>query len=466
MAKTHDDFIKELSTINPEIEVIGQYTRAVDRIEVKCKKCGKVWYPAAYSLTSGKSCPHCSAIRGSQKNNGITGTKTDKQFCEELRKLHPDIEPLDPYTSNKDSIRFVCQRCGHEWIAKPYSLLQGHGCPRCAKSGTSFMEQLILLSFRKVFGEKNVLSRNKSLIGMELDIVIPEYKLAIEPGNWFLHKRFLKRDTEKRLRCGEIGFRLITIYDKYPEHTEPPFLDNCFVYHDDLNKSDHSVIHDLINELFSKCEIVKNFSQAEWAALEEQAYEKSKSLTHEEFIKRLSAIRPDIEVVGKYENANRRIAVKCRECGFSWNGIPASLLAGDGCRKCGAKNRGKKERRKQEDFEKELNNLIPTIKVIGEYIGRHKPIKVQCLKCGTVWNPTPGSLLRKDHYNSDNNGCPTCAKSKMGTPKKKVMNIETGEVFDSAIQAGEQYGTVPSAIRQCCRGKSKSSNGYHWKYIE
>ena len=24
----------------------------------------------AYSLTSGKSCPHCSAIRGSQKNNG------------------------------------------------------------------------------------------------------------------------------------------------------------------------------------------------------------------------------------------------------------------------------------------------------------------------------------------------------------------------------------------------------------
>ena len=53
MAKTHDDYVKELSTINPEIEVIGKYTRAVDRIEVKCKKCGKVWNPVAYSLTSG-----------------------------------------------------------------------------------------------------------------------------------------------------------------------------------------------------------------------------------------------------------------------------------------------------------------------------------------------------------------------------------------------------------------------------
>ena len=466
MAKTHDDFVKELSKINPEIEVIGQYTRAVDRIEVKCKKCGKVWYPVAYSLTSGKSCPHCSAIRGSQKNNGITGTKTDEQFREELRKLHPNIEPLDSYTSNKDSIRFACQRCGHEWSAKPYSLLQGHGCPRCAKSGTSFMEQLILLSFCEVIGNENVISRDKSLIGMELDIVIPKYKLAIEPGNWFLHKRSLKRDTEKRLRCREIGFRLITIYDKYPENTDPPFLDDCYVYHDDLNKVDHIVIHNLIYALLSKCEIVRHFSQEEWGVLEERAYEKSKSLTHEEFIKRLSTIRPDIEVIGKYENANRRIAVKCRKCGFSWNGIPANLLAGDGCRKCGAIKRGHKERRKQEDFENELKNLVPTIKVIGEYIGRHKPIKVQCLKCGAVWNPTPGSLLRKEHYNSDNNGCPACSKSKMGTPKKRVMNIETGEVFDSAIQAGEQYGTVPSAIRQCCRGKSKSSNGYHWKYIE
>lgn len=466
MTKTHDDFVKELSEISPEIEVIGKYTRAVDRIEVKCKMCGMVWNPKAYSLTSGKSCPHCSKMRADRQYKGITSKKTDRQFREELEKLHPDVKPLGQYRSNKDSIRFACQRCGNEWIAKPYSLLQGHGCPRCAKSGTSFMEQLILLSFREVIGNEKVLSRDKSLIGMELDIVIPKFKLAIEPGNWMLHKRSFERDVEKRLRCKEVGFQLITIYDKYPENAEPPFSSNCYVYHDDLNIGDHLLIHNLINELFLKCEIDRRFSQAEWAILEEQAYENSKSLTHEEFVKRLFAIRPDIEVIGKYENANRRIAVKCRECGFSWNGIPASLLAGDGCRKCGARNRGYKERRQQEDFENQLYHLIPTVKVIGTYIGRHKPIEVQCLKCGTVWKPTPGSLLRKEHSNSDNNGCPACSKRKKGTPKKKVMNIDTGEIFESAISAGEQYGTVPSAIRQCCRGKSKSSNGYHWKYVE
>lgn len=140
MAKTHDEFVTELSTISPEIEVIGRYTRAVDRVEVKCKSCGKVWSPFAYSLTSGKSCPHCSAIRGSKNNMGATGTKSYKRFREELKAVHPNVESLSSYTSNKGTMEFVCHRCGHKWNAKPYSLLKDHGCPRCSKSGTSFME--------------------------------------------------------------------------------------------------------------------------------------------------------------------------------------------------------------------------------------------------------------------------------------------------------------------------------------
>ena len=466
MAKTHDDFVRELSTINPQIEVIGKYSRAIDRVEVRCKKCGRIWNPLAYSLSSGKSCPHCSAIRGAQKNKGSTGTKTDEQFRKELKMLHPDIESLDTYISNKESLRFACKRCGHEWTAKPYSLLQGHGCPRCAKSGTSFMEQLILLSFRKALGDENVLSRDKSLIGMELDIVVPLLKVAIEPGNWFLHKQSVKRDEEKRVRCKEKGFQLITIYDNYPRDTEPPFHEDCYIYSEDLNIADHSIIHSLINNLFVKYRIPKGFSNKEWSILEDNAYQNSKSLTHKDFVERLSAIRPDIEVVGKYENANRRIAVRCKNCGFSWNGVPANLLEGDGCRKCGAKIRGKKASKKQNDFENELKKFLPTIKVIGAYINRHIPIKVQCLICGTIWDPSPGSLLRKEHLNSDNNGCPKCSKSKKGTTPKRVMNIDTGQVFDSAIEAGKTYGIVPSAIRQCCRGISKTSKGYQWKYVE
>ena len=55
MAKTHDDFVKELSMINPEIEVIGKYTGRHNPIRVKCKRCGFEWEPIFSSLLRGSS---------------------------------------------------------------------------------------------------------------------------------------------------------------------------------------------------------------------------------------------------------------------------------------------------------------------------------------------------------------------------------------------------------------------------
>ena len=463
---TPESFKEKLYQINPNVELLSSFTKSTERIEVKCNRCGKIWFPKAFSLLQGHGCPNCSHIIGAKNNSGITGLRSYDTFIEELAQIDNTIEVVGEYINTHTNIECRCSRCNHVWKAKPYSLLQGHGCPRCAKSGTSFMEQLILLCFRKVLGDNCVLSRDRSLIDMELDIIIPCFKLAIEPGNWFLHQKSIKRDEQKRFLCKEKGYRLITIFDNYPKNIGPPFSENCYVFPDDLNIIDHSVIHTLIYDLFKECGIEREFSDSEWGYLEDSAYDNSKSFTNEDFINRLNDIRPDIEVLGKYENANRRIEVKCRNCGFTWYGVPANLLTGDGCRKCGAKARGDKSRKKQENFENELKNRIPTVKVIGTYISRHKPIRVQCLICETIWEPTPGSLLRKEHDKSGNSGCPTCAKINKGTPKKKVMNIESGEVFDSAIIAAEKYNTVPSAIRQCCRGKSKSSNGYHWKYIE
>lgn len=51
---------------------------------------------------------------------------------------------------------------------------------------------------------------------------------------------------------------------------------------------------------------------------------------------------------------------------------------------------------------------------------------------------------------------------------KRVMNIETGMVFDSVKKASIQYGKTSrtSHIRECCEGKRKSALGYHWRYVE
>lgn len=47
-----------------------------------------------------------------------------------------------------------------------------------------------------------------------------------------------------------------------------------------------------------------------------------------------------------------------------------------------------------------------------------------------------------------------------------VMCIETGEVFPCIRYASDKYGIQSSCISAACRGKIKTSGGYHWQYVD
>lgn len=59
-SQTHDEFIRKLSIVNPDIEVLGQYTNSISRIMVRCQGCGRVWSPKANDLSNGHGCPRCA----------------------------------------------------------------------------------------------------------------------------------------------------------------------------------------------------------------------------------------------------------------------------------------------------------------------------------------------------------------------------------------------------------------------
>lgn len=385
--------MEELKLINPEIRVIGKYTKAVNRLQVQCCNCSKIWEPKAYSLLQGKGCPSCSAKRGARINEGITGLKTREEFIRQLASVNSNINVYGDYENTHSYIKCQCRICGTKWDAKPYSLLQGHGCPRCSKSGTSFMEQYIYHAFVKAYGADSVLSRNRSLIGKELDIFIPKRQLAIEPGNWNLHKKNLKRDAEKRQACKEKGVRLITIYDMFPDTQGIPFKEDCYVYPQDLNKADHSIIQDLSRRLLmmSGYKLDEEFP---WAEIEQLAYQDARAKSHEDFVKEMKISLPDIIVLGNYVNTNKRIRVKCSVCGFEWNGVPANMIRGDGCRRCGARTAHLGFLKDQDEFEKQVKELNPNITIIGSYTGRHNRIEAKCNICGYEWEPRASSLLR------------------------------------------------------------------------
>ena len=47
---------------------------------------------------------------------------------------------------------------------------------------------------------------------------------------------------------------------------------------------------------------------------------------------------------------------------------------------------------------------------------------------------------------------------------KSVINIDTGEIFESIAEAHRAYPHCD--VWRCCKGKFKASGGFHWKYYE
>lgn len=524
---TQESFIESLSQVNPDIEVLSPFTKAVERIEVRCKRCGKEWSPKAYSLLQGIGCSHCSSVNAANTNKGKTARKTQAQFEEELKAISPKITVIGEYVSNKKKLDVRCDVCGNEWSAVPNSLLYGHGCPRCSKSGTSFMEQFILSAFRLVLGQDKVLSRDKSSIGMELDIVVPYQKFAVEPGNWYLHRRNLKRDERKREKCRDMGIRLITIYDQCPKDADLPFDENCLFFNIDLNSGNHTELKELTIHLLNEMGIIYHFLDEEWKKIEIEATDSSRAQTHDDFVKKVKNVRPDVEVLGRFVNVNSRLLVRCRKCGNSWDAIPAQLLSGYGCRKCGTENAHAKFRKTQKEFVEEMKNINPDVEVVGEYKGRHSKVTVRCTKCKNIWDAVAGSLLsgrgcpicrrkqagQKVRKSSDSfimrlqdinpdievlglyekahnpinvrckvcgyewcpvagsllagQGCPVCGRKRAANSnKRKVVCVETGEIFLSATDAAKVVGVKnSSSIIQSIKQGYKSG-GYHWKYLD
>lgn len=55
--------------------------------------------------------------------------------------------------------------------------------------------------------------------------------------------------------------------------------------------------------------------------------------------------------------------------------------------------------------------------------------------------------------------------SEASTLKRQVQNLDTGEIFDSVKKAAESCGVASTNITRACKGKTKTSGGYRWKYV-
>lgn len=331
--------------------------------------------------------------------------ETKHNRTSKLNEINPNVKIVGEYAENPEKVACQCKRCEHQWDATLANLIRGKGCPKCGrKSGTSFMEQFVCVALEAVLGKDKVSSRNRSMIGMELDILVPP-GFAVEMGGWRWHKdKVYGRDAEKRRRCREKGIHLVTIYDNVPEDAVVPV--ECRRYSFDLaSEEDHVALKSLTVEILSVVCDDWEEKLPEWIYIERMAAIRASCRSHERFVAEMKEKSPTIIIESQYTRGYTKVACRCAVCGYVWKAIPDSLLKGYGCPDCGRKKTLDVTRKTHEQFVSELMESNPAIKVKGRYVNAVTKIECLCEVCGCEWKVVPDSLLQ-------GTGCPDCGKKK------------------------------------------------------
>lgn len=125
--RTTEEYKKELSILNPFVEVIGEYINRKTPILHKCLIHQKEWYTTPSSVLQGCGCKLCAIHNVS--------TKTTEEYIKELAEIDSNIIVIDKYVNSLTPILHKCKIDGTEWFARPSSIIyQNSGCPICSIS--------------------------------------------------------------------------------------------------------------------------------------------------------------------------------------------------------------------------------------------------------------------------------------------------------------------------------------------
>lgn len=120
----------------------------------------------------------------------------------------------DYYTNAFIKLSIMCDK-GHQYKVRWNDWQQGNRCPICAYMTSNGQKELY--DYLKSLGF-NVIENDRTLIyPKELDIVIPDKKIAIEYCGLYWHSEKMGKDKNYHLNklkaCQDIGYKLITIFE-------------------------------------------------------------------------------------------------------------------------------------------------------------------------------------------------------------------------------------------------------------
>lgn len=118
-----------------------------------------------------KSVGHCAYCVGRNRS------KEDLQ--NEIDRLKLSVTILE-YQDFSSPIKVVCNNCGHEWLTKGSSLIQGHSCPNCRKSKFETEVQSILEYMNIKYISQYRFNECRDINPLPFDFYLPELNILIE----------------------------------------------------------------------------------------------------------------------------------------------------------------------------------------------------------------------------------------------------------------------------------------------
>lgn len=188
--------IKELATLQSKVPII-------------CQTHG-VFEQRANAHLGGAGCSKCAVDK-------ITFTK--EEFIENAREVHGDKYDYSEsdYINSQTKIYIGCPEHGI-FQQFPNIHLRGWGCPECIESRVTSKGEKELCQYIKSVYSGKVLENTRKFIGRkELDIYLPELKLAFEYNGNYWHALYEEKDPgyhdHKRQLCKDAGITLIEVWE-------------------------------------------------------------------------------------------------------------------------------------------------------------------------------------------------------------------------------------------------------------
>ena len=211
------------------------YEWSKSNVYIKCPIHNYYFKQRANNHINGRGCPLCG--------NEETGNKQKlkiEDFVKRSQEIHKNSDGTPKYDYSKvklinanTPVLIYCLKHNYYFLQTPNNHLHGNGCPKCIKYNFVSNQEKEIQEFIKNIYKNNIEFNHKILNNLyELDIYIPEKKIAIEFDGLYWHSEDFKNKNyhlQKTQECEKLGIHLIHIF-------EDEWLDKRLIVQSQLKK--------------------------------------------------------------------------------------------------------------------------------------------------------------------------------------------------------------------------------------